>query len=353
VSRVPLRVLVDTDVLWGAARRRAIVLAALEERLVEPFWSPHIIGELYHGLTLDRILKSGWPLSRDARHAMTREAEIMMDRLTSVFSLVDSSQPHSSWPDPKDVDDQHLFVAAKRCDAGLVISENVRDFPPRAQSGKHAYEGVEYITYAALLKRLRRTQEDLLHVRPRREFFECQTSLVECSDRHPACGEKVVVDSDVLQDTEKRDAIVSATKKRQIVPFWSPKIIGKLFHLSALARFEQVQLARSSDRLLDVTEQKLLSREAKELMHLLTSHFFLANPAPLPSSHTPSQDGDRGNDALLGTAKCCGAKTIVSERVEVFAPLANGKRIRDGVEYLTYREFLARIDGEERPHVVG
>jgi PIN domain len=342
VSGVPLRVLVDTDVLWGAARRKVIALAALEERLLEPFWSPHIIGELYHGLTLNRILKSGWPLSVDARHALTRNAETAMDRLASAFSLVDSSQPHSSWPNPKDVDDQHLFVAAKRCNAELVISENQRDFPPRTRSGKHVYEDVEYITYAELLTRLHRTQEEILaRAHPRSGFFEYQTSLVERFDRYPAHGEKVVVDSDVLHDPEKRNAIISATKERLIVPFWSPKIIGKLFHLSALERFEHLQLVRSSDRLLDVIEQKVLSQESKELMHLLTLHFFLANP--LPSDNTHSQGVDRSDDSLLDTAKFCGATTIVSERVEIFATLVNGKRIRDGIEFLTYQELCVRI----------
>jgi PIN domain len=345
LSGIPLRVLIDTDVLWGAARRKAIVLAALNERLLEPFWSPHIIGELYHGLTIDRILKAGWPLGVDARHAMTRDAEIAMDRLASAFSLVDSSQPHSSWPNPKDVDDQHLFVAAKRCNAELVVSENVRDFPPRTRSGKHAYGGVEYITYAALLTLLHRTQEEILAgAHSRSEFFEYQTSLVERFDRYPARGEKLVVDSDVLQDAEKRDAIISATKKRLIVPFWSPKIIGRLFHLSALERFEQLQLARSSDRLLGVIEQKVLSKESKELMHLLTSHFFLANP--LPPDDTQSQDGDRGDDSLLDTARFCGATTIVSDRADVFASLANGKRVRGGIEYLTYQELCTRIGVE-------
>ena len=200
------------------ARRKAIVLAALQERILEPFWSPHIIGELYHGLTIrSHPQKAGRPFGVDARHAITRDAETAMDRLASAFSLVDSSQPHSSWPNPRDVDDQHLFVAAKRCNAELVISENVRDFPPRTRSGKHAYGGVEYITYAELLMRLKRTQEKILAgAHPRSDFFECQTSLVERFDRYPDRGEKIVVDSDVLRNAEKREAIISATKKRLI-----------------------------------------------------------------------------------------------------------------------------------------
>jgi predicted nucleic acid-binding protein len=280
------------------------------------------------------------PLSVDARRALTRDAKTAMDRLTFAFSLVDSSQPHSSWPNPRDIDDQHLFVAAKRCNAEVVVSGNVRDFPPQARSGKHAYGGVEYITYPELLTRLNRTQEGILaRAQPRSGFFEYHTSLVERFDRYPASGEKVVVDSDILQDAKKRDALISATRKRLIVPFWSPRIIGELFHLSVLERFEQLQIARSSDRLLDVIEQKVLSRESKELMHLLTAHFFLANP--FPPADPPSKDGDRDDGSLLETAKFCGATMVISERHEV------GKRIRDGVERLTYQELFDRI-GEKR-----
>ena len=79
-------------------------------------------------------------------------------------------------------------------------------------------------------------------------------------------------------------------------------------------------------------------------MHLLTAHFFLANP--LPSNDTQSQDGDHGDDSLLDTARFCGATTIVSERADVFAPLANGTRVREGIEYITYQEICTRIDVE-------
>jgi len=84
-----------------------------------------------------------------------------MDRITSVFGVANSSPPHASWPGPKDPDDDHLFVAAKRCGARYVVSQNTADFPPIVAS-RSSYDGVEYLTYENMLRMIGRTQTELL-----------------------------------------------------------------------------------------------------------------------------------------------------------------------------------------------
>lgn len=51
-----------------------------------------------------------------------------------------------AWEQLQDAGDWPIWAVAKAGNAQYIVSENRRDFPPRQPDGRHAYEGVEYLT---------------------------------------------------------------------------------------------------------------------------------------------------------------------------------------------------------------
>ena len=131
------RVAVDTNVLMEAEWLRRLLLAA-DRGLLEPVWSPRVVGEL--------ALAGLWRLGRRSagrRSITTRRYAAYRHRLSQRidqidlrFEIVRSAHgapigEEAAWADGGDQDDLHLQVLARTAHADCVISWNHRDFPAR------------------------------------------------------------------------------------------------------------------------------------------------------------------------------------------------------------------------------
>ncbi len=124
-------------------------------------WSPWIIAEL------NRVLVWRWikdPPSSQAIHDLTdanerrcgEAAKLMMEWLLPTFELIAPLPPYPPpWEDLSDQWDHPIWAAAKLSRATHVISENIHDYPPAQQDGRHIYAGIEYLSGEAFLKMLR------------------------------------------------------------------------------------------------------------------------------------------------------------------------------------------------------
>ena len=97
-----------------------LLLRVTEEGLIEPFWSEHVLHAALaaakrHRPDLD-------PAALDKRFAAMRQAfpDAMVD---------DASAEPDGYPSP-DPEDQLVMAAADRSPADVIITRNLRDFPP-------------------------------------------------------------------------------------------------------------------------------------------------------------------------------------------------------------------------------
>jgi len=152
-DRLPLRAVLDTSALVSARLRIALQEAADSGQFIA-IWSPWIIGELYRMLAW-RWLERTRDFSAANQTACGRSAKAMMALLIATFEIVSPLPPYPpAWPTLTDIDDYPIWAAAKLGQAGFVVSENIRHFPPRAPDGRHVHEGIEYLTTRAFLERL-------------------------------------------------------------------------------------------------------------------------------------------------------------------------------------------------------
>lgn len=153
-SGTSIRAVVDTSSL--IAYRHDLQQLA-QAGIFTAIWSPWIIAELNRVLTwhwLTRIRPGD--TSRQSYARCAGAAKTMMDVLLATFRLVHPEPPYPrAWAGLTDPWDEPIWAAAKSADARYVISENTRDFPPADAAGRHAHEGIEYLTaerFMALLE---------------------------------------------------------------------------------------------------------------------------------------------------------------------------------------------------------
>lgn len=121
------RVLFDTNVLFGARYRRAITrLVDRDNPAFTPLWSEWIIGELYYALAwrwAESYVAQSQPLSDGNRRAMGGAAKGMLELMLPHFELISlqAATPFDEYPFIPDPDDRHLFVAAERGRATVVV----------------------------------------------------------------------------------------------------------------------------------------------------------------------------------------------------------------------------------------
>ncbi len=127
-------------------------LAARSHHRFAPAWSEWIVAETW------RVLAWRW-LTHASRaddaewHSLTRSANQMLRYLLPVMthvSLRDYAGP-PPWPGLRDQNDAPIWETAVVARAQYVVSQNTNDFPPLAQ-GRHAHEGVEYLTAIELIE---------------------------------------------------------------------------------------------------------------------------------------------------------------------------------------------------------
>lgn len=78
-----------------------------------------------------------------------------MEILLPSFELVAALPPYPAvWESLTDRWDVPIWAAAQEGKANVVVSENRRDYPPADASGRHVYQGVDYLPARKLLARL-------------------------------------------------------------------------------------------------------------------------------------------------------------------------------------------------------
>jgi len=149
-----LRAVLDTNVLVPL-RMRLRLRDLAEARLFAAIWSPWIIAELNRVLTWRWIERTGGDTSNANQRRCAVAANTMMDALLGTFELSDPRQPYpEAWPALADEDDRAVWATAIQAAADVVVSDNTRDFPPLDAEGRHRWEGIEYVTADAFVRRL-------------------------------------------------------------------------------------------------------------------------------------------------------------------------------------------------------
>jgi predicted nucleic acid-binding protein len=116
--------LIDACVLAGALKRN-ILLSLAEAQFFRPRWSPRILDETERAIA-EMLLKRG-----DADALVTADRQVgairtaFADASEDGFDHLIASLP--SLPDPKD---GHVIAAAISSGAAIIVTDNLRDFPP-------------------------------------------------------------------------------------------------------------------------------------------------------------------------------------------------------------------------------
>ncbi len=145
-----IRAVIDTSALAPSGLRRELQQAA-QLGLLTALWSPWIIAELNRVLVW-RWIKDPPPdrplndLSRANERRCSVMAQQMMSWLFPSFEVVTPLPPYPPpWTGLSDRGDHPIWAAAVEGKAQYVVSENTRHYPPRGASGRHVYQGIEYL----------------------------------------------------------------------------------------------------------------------------------------------------------------------------------------------------------------
>lgn len=116
--------LLDTNVLWPSLQRD-FLLSLAAEGLYRPLWSEAILDEIHEHETR-KLVGRGF----SAREAVAR-TEHLIDRMRSAFddaivTCWEQLEGSFGLPDP---DDEHVLAAAVIGGAGVIVTDNVEDFP--------------------------------------------------------------------------------------------------------------------------------------------------------------------------------------------------------------------------------
>lgn len=112
-------VLYDANVLYPSTLRDLLIRVA-QAGLVQAKWTDQILDEVFRSLKLNRPDLEGDRLDR-TRELMNRAVRDCL--VTGYEPLVDALE----LPDP---DDRHVLAAAIKARAQVIVTNNLRDFPP-------------------------------------------------------------------------------------------------------------------------------------------------------------------------------------------------------------------------------
>lgn len=115
----------DTNVLWPSLQRD-FLLSLAAEGLYRPLWSNHILAEL-RICEVEKLCRVGVPDEEAQHRAAGLEA-----RMRHVFddALVVGYEPHIGTFGLPDRLDEHVLAAAVVGNAGVIVTHNVKHFPP-------------------------------------------------------------------------------------------------------------------------------------------------------------------------------------------------------------------------------
>jgi predicted nucleic acid-binding protein len=112
-------VLYDANVLYPSTSRDLLIRIA-QARLVQAKWTDQIMDEVFDNLRKNR------PELDPA--ALTRTRKLMIRAVRDC--LVSGYEPLIAGLDLPDPDDRHVLAAAIRARAQLIVTNNLKDFPP-------------------------------------------------------------------------------------------------------------------------------------------------------------------------------------------------------------------------------
>lgn len=118
--------LLDTSVLWPSLQRDFLLSLAIEG-LYRPLWSTAILDELcYH--EAQKLVRRG----HDPALA-EQKAQRLVDQMSSAFddAVVANWESLEGTFGLPDVDDEHVVAAALVGGADVIVTSNVKDFPPQ------------------------------------------------------------------------------------------------------------------------------------------------------------------------------------------------------------------------------
>lgn len=152
---MPIRAVIDTSVLFSPRLRAELQELALQGEFVA-IWSPWIIAELNRVLVWQWITeRTKGDLSPANERACSQSAKRMMALLLSAFEVVNPRPPYPGvWEHFTDGDDHPIWAAAVEGNVQYVASNNTSDYPPLQPDGRHAHQGIEYISGDGFLSML-------------------------------------------------------------------------------------------------------------------------------------------------------------------------------------------------------
>jgi hypothetical protein len=116
--------LLDTCALWPSLRRDFLLSLAIEG-LYRPVWSSVILAELEYEESAKLVTRGSDPrvAKRRACHLVAQMRSAFDDALVVGWEGLEGCY---GLPDP---DDEHVVAAAVVANAGVIVTENVKDFP--------------------------------------------------------------------------------------------------------------------------------------------------------------------------------------------------------------------------------
>jgi len=156
----PLLVVPDANVLTGFAWTEHLLVEAQRGR-VKLYWSPKILeetGRVRLWIWIKRTFRRSQPPTGSSgwKALWTRysqEAHIWFSRVSPHIHVIDDGEPHEpAWIEPHpDPNDAWLWNAARRINADVVVTVNLRDGPPIDAAGVRTHDGITYIHPAVFM----------------------------------------------------------------------------------------------------------------------------------------------------------------------------------------------------------
>ncbi len=147
---------------------------------------------------------------------------------------------------------------------------------------------------------------------------------------------RAVLDTNVLYSHTRRITLVGLVRLGRFEAIWSSWIVAGL---------NRVLTWRWAERYgIDAMAQRAASVSAKERMIYLPTAFELVDP-PLPHPIPWPELTDASDIPIYGTAIVAGAQYVVTDNLRHSPPRdpATKRRIWNGIEYITYNNFIGLV----------